>query len=166
MDDPKFRSQIEVLSVVDKGRRREWTDVEKVRIVEESLRGYRQCAATALKDRRSTDPQTFVRGSDGDPVSSITHNCDEAMGFAPECPVRKLEGPRGTGTQAGGHPFDDVEDQHDVREQELRHLNRGQRTPGRSGSGQSYLETRFAARTKTSADSVNHIERLSSMAPL
>lgn len=49
MDDPKFRSQIEVLSVVDKGRRRDWTDAEKVRIVEESLRGYRQCAATARR---------------------------------------------------------------------------------------------------------------------
>jgi transposase len=49
MDDAKFRSQIEVLSVVDKGRRRDWTDVEKVRIVEESLRGFRQCAATARR---------------------------------------------------------------------------------------------------------------------
>lgn len=49
MDDPKFRPQIEVLSVVDKGRRRDWTDVEKVRIVEESLRGFRQCAATARR---------------------------------------------------------------------------------------------------------------------
>jgi transposase-like protein len=49
MDDLKFRSQIEVLSVVDKGRRRDWTDAEKVRIVEESLRGYRQCAATARR---------------------------------------------------------------------------------------------------------------------
>ena len=49
MDDPKFRSQLEVLSVVDKGRRREWTAAEKVRIVEESLRGFRQCAATARR---------------------------------------------------------------------------------------------------------------------
>jgi transposase len=47
MDDPKFRSQTEVLSVVDNGRRQDWTDAEKVRIVEQSLRGYRQCAATA-----------------------------------------------------------------------------------------------------------------------
>ena len=47
MDDLKFRSYVEALSVVDKGRRREWTDAEKVRIVEESLRGFRQCAATA-----------------------------------------------------------------------------------------------------------------------
>ncbi|WP_413694539.1 IS66-like element accessory protein TnpA [Rhodobacter sp. KR11] len=49
MDDSKFRSQVEVLSVVDKGRRREWTDAEKVRIVEESLRGFRQCSATARR---------------------------------------------------------------------------------------------------------------------
>ena len=49
MAGSKFRSQVEVLSVVDKGRRREWTDAEKVRIVEESLRGYRQCAATARR---------------------------------------------------------------------------------------------------------------------
>ena len=49
MAGSKFRSQVEVLSVVDKGRRRDWTDAEKVRIVEESLRGYRQCAATARR---------------------------------------------------------------------------------------------------------------------
>lgn len=49
MDDPKFGSQIEVLSVVDKRRRRDWTDAEKVRIVEESLRSYRPCAATARR---------------------------------------------------------------------------------------------------------------------
>ena len=33
MAGSKFRSQVEVLSVVDKGRRREWSDAEKVRIV-------------------------------------------------------------------------------------------------------------------------------------
>lgn len=49
MAAPKFRSQVEVLSVVDKGRRRDWTNAEKVRSVEESLRGYRQCAATARR---------------------------------------------------------------------------------------------------------------------
>jgi hypothetical protein len=40
MAGSKFRSLVEVLSVVDKGRRRDWTDAEKVRIVEESLLGY------------------------------------------------------------------------------------------------------------------------------
>ena len=49
MAAPKFRSQVEVLSVVDKGRRRDLPDADKVRIVEESLRGYRQCAATARR---------------------------------------------------------------------------------------------------------------------
>ena len=49
MAGSKFRLQVEVLSVVDRGRRRDWTDAEKVRIVDESLRGYRQCAATARR---------------------------------------------------------------------------------------------------------------------
>ncbi|MGO4917727.1 transposase [Pseudogemmobacter sp. W21_MBD1_M6] len=41
-------------------------------------------------------------------------------GIATECPIRKLGGMRCTGTQAGSYPSDDVKDQHDVREQELR----------------------------------------------
>ena len=40
-------SPIEVLPAGDVGRRREWTDEEKIRIVEESLRGFRQGSATA-----------------------------------------------------------------------------------------------------------------------
>ncbi|NKE92361.1 IS66-like element accessory protein TnpA [Rhizobium phaseoli] len=42
-------SPIEVLSVDDLGRRRDWSDEEKVRIVEESLHGYRQGSATARR---------------------------------------------------------------------------------------------------------------------
>ena len=42
-------SQFEVLPADDLGRRREWTDEEKIRIVEESLRGYRQGSATARR---------------------------------------------------------------------------------------------------------------------
>lgn len=38
MAAPKFRSQVEVLSVVEKGRRQNWTDGETVRIVEERSR--------------------------------------------------------------------------------------------------------------------------------
>lgn len=49
MDHLKFRSQIEVLLVVDKGRWREWTDVEKAWIIDESLQGFLQCAATARR---------------------------------------------------------------------------------------------------------------------
>ena len=42
-------SPIEVLPAVDLGRRRDWTDEEKIRIVEESLQGYRQGSATARR---------------------------------------------------------------------------------------------------------------------
>ena len=42
-------SPIEVLSSDDLGRRRDWSDEEKVRIVEESLQGFRQGSVTARR---------------------------------------------------------------------------------------------------------------------
>ena len=45
----KVISDFEVLAAGDAGRRRHWTDAEKVEIVEESLRGYRQGSATARR---------------------------------------------------------------------------------------------------------------------
>ena len=42
-------SATEVFSADDLGRRREWPDEEKVRIVEESLQGFRQGSATARR---------------------------------------------------------------------------------------------------------------------
>lgn len=42
-------SPIELLSADDFGRRRDWSDEEKVRIVEESLQGFRQGSATARR---------------------------------------------------------------------------------------------------------------------
>jgi len=42
-------SPIEILAADDVGRRRHWSDEDKVRIVEESLRGYRQGSATARR---------------------------------------------------------------------------------------------------------------------
>ncbi len=47
MSDFKYRPQIEVLSAADGVRRRHWSDEDKLRIVEESLIGHRQGAATA-----------------------------------------------------------------------------------------------------------------------
>ena len=41
--------QVEVLSVTDTGRRRRWTDAEKLRIVEESCAAPRMVAATARR---------------------------------------------------------------------------------------------------------------------
>ncbi|WP_144431577.1 transposase, partial [Jannaschia seosinensis] len=49
MTDHSFMSQVEVLSVTDTGRRRRWTDAEKVRIVEESYAAPRMAAATARR---------------------------------------------------------------------------------------------------------------------
>lgn len=39
MTDHRYRPEVEILSVTDTGRRRRWTDAEKVRIVEASLVG-------------------------------------------------------------------------------------------------------------------------------
>lgn len=49
MADHSIMSQVEVLSVTDTGRRRRWTDAEKLRIVEESYAGPRMVAATARR---------------------------------------------------------------------------------------------------------------------
>lgn len=45
----KVISDFEVLAAGDAGRRRHWTDADKVEIVEESLRGQRQGSATARR---------------------------------------------------------------------------------------------------------------------
>ena len=37
MSDHRYRPEVEILSVTDSGRRRRWTDAQKVRIVEESF---------------------------------------------------------------------------------------------------------------------------------
>lgn len=49
MADPRFRPSVEILSVSDTGRRRRWTDVEKVRIVEESFGAPGRVAETARR---------------------------------------------------------------------------------------------------------------------
>jgi len=49
MFDDKFASKIEVLSGSDVGRRRHWSDDEKLEIVRESFVGHRQVSATARR---------------------------------------------------------------------------------------------------------------------
>ncbi len=49
MDADRDRPQILTMDVVDTGRRRRWSDAEKLRIVEESLAGRRLVAATARR---------------------------------------------------------------------------------------------------------------------
>jgi transposase-like protein len=49
MAGAKVISEFEVLSVGEVGRRRAWTDEEKIRIVEQSLQGHRRGSATARR---------------------------------------------------------------------------------------------------------------------
>jgi transposase len=58
----KVVSDFELLAVEDAGRRRTWTDEDKVRIVEESLRGHRQGSATARRYGISRSLLTRWRG--------------------------------------------------------------------------------------------------------
>lgn len=44
-----FVSPIEIFAADEVGRRRHWSDEDKIRIVEESLRSYRQGSATARR---------------------------------------------------------------------------------------------------------------------
>src|ERR1019366_3179439 len=67
MDSDKRSAQVERLEVVDTGRRRRWSEDEKLKIVLESLQAPRQVAATArrygvsrsllLRWRRSSRPE-------------------------------------------------------------------------------------------------------------
>lgn len=49
MTEHRFRPSVEILSVTDTGRRRRWTDAEKVRIVEESFGAPGRVAETARR---------------------------------------------------------------------------------------------------------------------
>ena len=49
MSDHRYRPQVEILSVTDTGRRRRWTDAQKVRIVEESFGPRGSVAETARR---------------------------------------------------------------------------------------------------------------------
>jgi transposase len=67
MDSDRRSAQVERLQVVDTGRRRRWSEEEKLKIVVESFQGPRQVAATArryglsrsllLRWRRSFHPE-------------------------------------------------------------------------------------------------------------
>jgi transposase len=49
MSDHRYRPEVEILTVTDTGRRRRWTDEEKVRIVEESFGGRGRVGETARR---------------------------------------------------------------------------------------------------------------------
>ncbi len=51
--------QVQRLEVVNTGRRRRWSEDEKLRIVEESFQGHRQVSATARRGR-AVRPQSLA----------------------------------------------------------------------------------------------------------
>jgi len=61
MADLTFRPEIEVLSAADGVRRRQWSEADKLRIVEESFLGHRQASATARRHGISRSLMTTWR---------------------------------------------------------------------------------------------------------
>ena len=99
MDSDKRSAQVERLEVVDTGRRRRWSEDEKLRIVLESLQAPRQVAATArrygisrsllLRWRRSFRPE---------PQDAIA----QQTGFVPAMMVPESGATTGPVGSAGG----------------------------------------------------------------
>jgi transposase len=88
-------SPIEIFAADEVGRRRRWSDADKVRIVEESLRGHRQGSATARRYGISRSLLTVWRreyrtgaldgrGASGDFVSLVV---EDATPTRPEAAV-------------------------------------------------------------------------------
>jgi transposase len=71
--------QVERLEVVNTGRRRRWSEDEKLRIVEESFRGHRQVSATARRHDISPSLLFSWRKAFGEG----RRRADEVIGFAP-----------------------------------------------------------------------------------
>ncbi|WP_143071474.1 transposase [Tranquillimonas rosea] len=100
MVDHSFMSQVEVLSVTDTGRRRRWTDAEKVRIVEESYAAPRMAAATARRHdisrslltrwRREVREGLLIGDGDRTHFSPVAVTPDRALGpVSPMCGGRR-----------------------------------------------------------------------------
>lgn len=94
--------QVEVLSVTDTGRRRRWTEAEKVRIVEESYAAPRMASATArrhgisrsLLTRWRREAREGVLGADQDQVRFAPLTVTDSPG--PVRPPQDERAPAGT----------------------------------------------------------------------
>jgi transposase len=80
MDSHKYSTQVERLEVVETGRRRRWSDDEKLRIVIESLRTPRAISSTARRHGISRSLlMTWQRSFRPEPTAPEVHRA----GFAP-----------------------------------------------------------------------------------
>jgi transposase len=94
MTDHRFRPAGEILSVTDTGRRRRWTDAEKVRIVEESFGAPGRVAETArrydlgrsllVRWRRQYRDGELAVGSDLPRFAPLTITEQEVLGIPSE----------------------------------------------------------------------------------
>src|SRR3954462_88223 len=73
MDSNKFSTQVERLDVVETGRRRRWTDDEKLKIVLESLQTPRAVSSTARRYGISRSLLLTWRRSFGPRASTTEH---------------------------------------------------------------------------------------------
>ncbi len=92
MTGHKDSFQVQRLEVVNTGRRRRWSEDEKLRIVEESFQGHRQVSATAR--RHDISPSLLFSWR-----KALREDCrrrDEVIGFASAMIVPDEEPPLGT----------------------------------------------------------------------
>lgn len=82
MSDLISRPQIQVLSVADGVRRRQWSGEDKLRIVEECFVGHRQMAATARQHGSCGSLVTIWRRQDHNGALGASRLAARA---APEC---------------------------------------------------------------------------------
>jgi transposase len=90
MTGHKDSFQVQRLEVVNTGRRRRWSDDEKLRIVEESFQGHRQVSATARRHDISPSLLFSWRTASGGDCRRV----DEVIGFAPAMIVPDEEASR------------------------------------------------------------------------
>jgi transposase len=96
----KVVSDFELLTVEDAGRRRAWTDEEKVRIVEESLRGHRQGSATARRHGISRSLLTRWRGEYRTGLLGAGGPMFTPLALTAEAPSAPRLSPDGSGREA------------------------------------------------------------------
>src|SRR5438552_14287657 len=99
MDSHKRSTQLERLEVVETGRRRRWSDDEKLRIVTESLQAPRAISSTARRHGISRSLlMTWRRSFDPEPIGPQA----EQVGFVPAMVVAAETAPMEAAAPASG----------------------------------------------------------------
>src|SRR3954469_23056952 len=88
MDSHKYSAQVERLELIETGRRRRWSDDEKLRIVTESLQAPRAISSTARRHGISRSLRmTWRRSFNPEQISPQS----EASGFVRVVPAAAVE---------------------------------------------------------------------------